>query len=265
VRVGFPSEGGARRDSRISLDQPWSEPMFVDDRKDFVNSSEAQTVRLPWTLLRGAGLASLLSGLTACAGATVSNVSAVQPAGPAPSEILVAVDAAPIVDGTQTRAARQLAPKLQSDLVEGLIRAHVTAEPFVPGSGHPGAAILHVSIVQADSGNLIERFVVGFGAGRARLRANTELENADGASAASLTAFDTYSDSGLKPGLILPGGVALATRDIIHLAIGGGIDIAMNMRGGLTRPIASTASAIVAQLSKFYASEGWYWPGGNET
>jgi len=196
----------------------------------------------------------------------VSNVAAVQTAGPAPSEILVAVNAAPMTDAAQIRAAQTVASKLQTALVERLTSSRVTAEPFVRETSHPGAALLHVSVVLADPGSLAERFVVGFGLGSAKLQANAELESADGSGGISLTAFNTFSHSGIKPGLILPGVVALATRNPIHLAIGGTIDIAMNLRGGLARPTSSsTASAIVAQLRKYYAAAGWYWPAGNET
>jgi len=58
--------------------------------------------------------------------------------------------------------------------------------------------------------------------------------------------------------------VASATRNPIHLAIGGAIDIAMNLRGGLARPTSSTATAIVAQLKQYYATAGWYRPAGHE-
>lgn len=238
--------------------------MFTDNQKPFVNRRDAEVAGRRMACLRSAGLAALLIGLTGCAGAAVSNVAAVQPSGPPPSEILVAVDAAPMTGATQTHAAQAVASKLQTALVERLTGSHLTAEPFVPGTSHPGAAILHVSVVQADPGSLAERFVVGFGLGSGKLQANAELEYAQGSSGMSLTTFDTSSHSGMKPGLILPGAVALATRNPIHLAIGGAIDIAMNVRGGLARPTSSTASGIVAQLKKYYASAGWYWPAGHE-
>lgn len=239
--------------------------MSTDSPHSFETRFDTGPVRQHLVPSRVAGIAALLIGLAGCTGATVSTVAVAPSAGPAPSEILVAVDTAAITDSGQMQAAQQIAPKLQSDLVERLIRAHVTAEPLVPGSSHPGAAVLHVSITQADPGSLVERFVVGFGVGRAKLQAKTELESADGSGGTRLTAFNTASDSGMKPGLILPGGVALATRNAIHLAIGGGIDVAMNIRGGLARPTTSTSNAIVTQLRTYYASAGWYWPDGNET
>ena len=238
--------------------------MFTDNQKVFVNRIDAAAAGRPMAYLRLAALAALLIGLTGCAGATVSNVATVQSRGPSPSDILVAVDAAPMSDATQTEAAQAIASKLQTALVERLTSSRVTAEPFVRGTSHPGAAVLHVSVVRADPGSLAERLVVGFGLGSAKLKANSELESADGSGGISLTAFNTSSHSDIKPGLILPGAVALATRNPIHLAIGGGIDIAMNLRGGLARPTSSTASAIVAQLKKYYAAAGWYWPAEHE-
>jgi len=199
-----------------------------------------------------------LTALAGCAGAKVSNVATSTIAGPSPSEILVAVDTTQMADSAQSNAAAQVATKLQSALVERLIHSRVTAEPFIAQTNHPGAAILHVSVVQADPGNFIERVTVGFGLGRAKLQARAELQQANGSGAPTLTAFDTAS--GMKPGLILPGGIALATGNAIHLAIGGGIDMATNLNGGLARPTTGTASAIVAQLKKCYIAEGWHWP-----
>ena len=239
--------------------------MFTDNQTVFVNRIDDQAAARPMAYLRSAGLAALLIGLTGCAGAAVSNVATVQSRGPAPSEILVAVDAAPMTDAThQTRAAQTAASKLQTALIERLTSSRVAAEPFAPGTSHPGAAVLHVSVVRADPGSLTERFVVGFGLGSAKLQANAELEGADESGRISLTAFDTSSRGGIRPGLILPGAVALATRNPIHLAIGGAIDIATNSRGGLARPTSSTATAIVAQLKQYYAAAGWYWPAGHE-
>lgn len=227
-------------------------PLRADGRR-------AKDKHPPQALPRMAGLA-LLIALAGCAGADVSHVAAVRPAGPAPSEILVQVDASSITNPKQNAEARHIAATLQSDLVERLTRSHVTAENFMSGTDHPGAAVLHVAITRAEPGSFVERVVLGFGLGRARLEARAELVSPSRSGNVSLTAFDTTSDSGAKPGLILPGGVALATGNAIHLAIGGGIDLALNLRGGLSRPTTRTAAAIVRQVSKYYASAGWTWP-----
>lgn len=204
------------------------------------------------------GLAGLLL-LAGCAGAKVTPGASAPATSPTPFEILV--DVVPAVqDATQAEFARQVSAKLNSDLVERLARQRITAEPFVAGTSHPGAVVLRVAIVDADPGNRLERMAIGFGLGKAELQAKASLASSDDATATALTAFDTESDTGHKPGLILPGGVALATRNIVHLAVGGGIGVATQLHDGTDKPIKETASAIVDQLKSYYSAAGWIWP-----
>ncbi len=205
-------------------------------------------------LLASFVLVALLAG---CAGAQVTGVTATQVAAPQPAAIAVAVDIAPDLDAAQTETAQHVARELQGQLVQRLQKAGLAVVPVAAGMRPPGAALLHVSIVQADSGNRLERFVIGFGAGRASLQARADFE---GAGPAPMTAFDTASDTGRKPGLILPGGIALATRNLVHLAIGGGIGVALNLRDGMDQPAKDTAAAIVKQVRTYYESVGWRWP-----
>lgn len=198
--------------------------------------------------------------LAACAGAHVSNVASVHATTAAPTEIMVAVDTAPMSDADQAQAAVTVAPQLKAAVMKRLAKAHIAAAPFVAGGPTPGSAVLHVSILQADPGSMAERFLIGFGFGRAKLQAKADLESASTAGNASLTAFHTASDSGIKPGLILPGGITLATGNLIHLAIGGGIDVVTNLRSGMSGPTNSTANAIVKQLHSYYRSARWIWP-----
>jgi hypothetical protein len=197
-----------------------------------------------------------LTTLGACS-AQVSELTSSAPTRPSPSEILVAV--VPSREG-EMPLPPEIANRIQSALVERLAEAHVTAEPFVRGTTHPGAAILQVSVIEANPGNLPERFLIGFGVGKAQMKVRADLLLSDTQSSPSVLAFNTSADSGIKPGLILPGGVALATGRVIGLAVGGGIDVATNIRGGLARPVSQTASAIVSQLKTYYASAGWIWP-----
>lgn len=212
------------------------------------------------TPLRVAAVAFALPMLAACASARVSNIAAQTAAAPQPTEILVAVDTAADIPSTQAGIAGQIAFKLRTTLVQKLTASGITSEFFAPGTSHPGAAVLHIAITRADPGSATERFLIGFGLGQAVLTAQADLQSSDATNASSLAAFRTSGDSGYRPGLVLPGGVALATGDAIHLAIGGGIKIATSLRGGLDRPTRGTADAIVGQLQKYYAAEGWRWP-----
>ncbi len=206
-------------------------------------------------LLASFVLVALLAG---CAGAQVTGVVATRAVTPPPVVIAVAVDTSPMIDAAQTETAQHVAQELQGQLVRRLQQAGLAAMPAMVGTRPPGTALLHVAIVEADAGNRLERFVIGFGAGRATLQARADFE---GAGPAAMTEFDTASDTGRKPGLILPGGVALATRNLVHLAIGGGIDVALQLRDGMDQPVKGTAAAIVKQLRKYYTAAGWRWPG----
>ena len=207
-----------------------------------------------------AGIGALLTALAGCASVRVADVVSSNAAGSPPAEILVEVRAATTLQGAQPTVAQQVAATMESDLVARLRKAGISSAPIAP-EGHPqGAAILHVSVVEAEPGNALERVVIGFGVGRAKLDIKADLQSTEAAGAHPMTQFEASSHSGFKPGLILPGGVALATHDAVHLLIGGTIDIATNIHGGLQKPIKNTTTAVVDQLKKYYSSVGWQWP-----
>jgi hypothetical protein len=200
----------------------------------------------------GAGV--ILLALAGCAGARISDVRTENAAAaPPPAQILVEVD-------TQASGAAELVPKLQSTLVERLTKAKLSAIPFAPGASQPGAAVLHVSITETDPGNYLERFIVGFGLGRARMQAKVDLERPD-AAGHPMTAFDTSAASGrFMPGLVLPAAISVATKNVIPIVVGSGLKAATSLRGGLDRTVDSTAKGVVDQLKKYYAAAGWHWP-----
>lgn len=201
--------------------------------------------------------------LGGCAGAQITNIASTKVTGPQPAQILVDVDVVPVPNTSEMKLAEEVATKLKADLIKRLQEAKLTTEPFVPGIRHPGAAILHVAIMKADKGNPVTRLVIGFGVGRAELQAKADFVNDDSAPVHSMTAFKTSSDSGFMPGLIVPGGAALATAHVVTLAVGGGIRVVTGLRDGLNKPIRGTSIAIVEQLKKYYASVGWRWPAGD--
>jgi len=210
-----------------------------------------------WRLMSIGFVVMLCAG---CAGARITHVAAASARGPQPEVILVHVDAPPLLDAAKRQLAATVAAKLEADLVKKLQQAKVVAAPYVPGASHAHTAILHVAITEADAGNVVTRMIIGFGVGRAELRARAELLSGDRVDAASMTAFETASDSGHMPGLVVPGGVALASANIIPLAVGGGIRVATGFKDALDKPVHDTSIAIVRQLRNYYASAGWHWP-----
>lgn len=222
------------------------------------------------SVVRGTGVRRLVSmsiavfALTGCAAAKVSNVQSATAVGKAPTELLVEVSVASDIGAEQQKEASKIRSDLESALVKRLVKDGAAAEPFAVSAHDPDAAVLHVSITDADAGNLAKRMIVGLGWGKARLQAQADLERASVSGGQPVTRFDTASDSGMKPGLLVPGGVAAATGNMIGLAIGGTINIATNIHGGMSRPIKSTSAAIVDQLKKCYQTAGWTWPSARQ-
>jgi hypothetical protein len=210
-------------------------------------------------------IAAMPVALASCATVHVSNVTSTRIAAKPPAEILVEVTNGLSEYDVHAKTADKVASSLQAALVDKLTGAGLAVEPPTPGRRHSGAAVLRVSIEQAEPGSALQRFVVGFGAGRAELRARADFERPEGRMKVSMTAFNTSSGSGFKPGILLAGAITVATGNVvflaIHVAVRGGVAVAANFRGSLEQRISATAGIIVSQLERCYASEGWIWPG----
>ncbi len=204
--------------------------------------------------------AMMLVALGACSTAETTDLASATATRTTPSEILVDVSPTRSSDNSDSRSARQVSEDLETALVKRLASAGVPAEPYVAGTYHRGSAVLSVSVAKADPGNAVRRFVIGFGSGKSDLQVVAELESTDDSHATSLAAFSTSSSSGRKPGLVVPGAVALGTGSLIGLGVGGGLDIVSNSRGAFHKPVNDTSNAIVSHLKQYYASTGWYWP-----
>lgn len=204
-----------------------------------------------------AGALALLFLLSGCVSAQVNDVVSAPAAPSQPRQILVALDISVPVAGDDAALAQEVGETLRAAVIQDLADAGVSAQPLAAGARPAGVAVLHLAIAEADSGSAWERFVIGFGAGRAKLRATAALETE---AAGRLTSFSTSSDSGRRPGLIMPAGVAAATRTVIPLAIGGTVKTVTSLRDGLDRPLGKTAQAVVEQLEAYYRQAGWTWP-----
>lgn len=203
------------------------------------------------------GCAAMLAG---CATANVAGIASTNASTPRPAEILVDVRPALDAGDPDVGLAADISAKLQSALIKKLTKAGITAEAYAPGMVRAGAATLHVAITGAVPGNTAERILIGFGVGQAKLQATAELETDKTAPTQSMTKFIISSDSGYKPGMIVPAGVAAVTRNVIHLAIGGGIKLVTSVHEGMSVVVDETTTAIVGQLEKYYGQVGWNGP-----
>jgi hypothetical protein len=202
-----------------------------------------------------------LLALAGCAAAQVSTPSRAiaQAATPAPRQILVYVTPAPQASTPEAASAGHAATGLQTALLSSLAKAHVAAAPYSPAMDVPGTLVLHATVAAANPGSTAARLIIGFGAGQAQMLVSVDVHQG-GQETGPAEQFNVTSESGYKPGLILPGGIALATHNIWHLVIGGGIDGAMSLKNGLAAPESTAAKAMVTQLQNYYTAEGWAWP-----
>lgn len=218
--------------------------------------------------LRAAGLGLLFVALGACAGAEVVDVAQMKVVSPAPSRVLVDVDASPMTPGAtdDSRGADEAASALQSELIGQLSKAGIAAEAYTAhGVISAGTVLLRVSVVEAQEGSSTKRFLLGFGFGRAKLHATASLEQMEDAEVRSIISFNTAGDSGRMPGLVMAAGGAIAAASIVPLAVGTTVRAIRsaaapaNDFGGIVGP---TATAIVDRLKDYYAAVGWPWPAG---
>lgn len=197
--------------------------------------------------------------LAGCASANVAGICFDQHLKSA-SEILVDVRPALHADDPSADLAADVSRMLQSELIKKLTKDGATAEAYAPGVARAGATTLHVAITGAVAGNTAERIFIGFGVGQAKLQTSAELENGNARPGQSMTNFVISGDSGYKPGMIVPGVVSVATGNVIHLAIGGGIKRVTSIHGGMSVVVDETTTAILGQLENYYEQVRWSWP-----
>ncbi|MCJ2183652.1 DUF4410 domain-containing protein [Novosphingobium sp. 1949] len=206
--------------------------------------------------------AALVSG---CAHTKIGDV-ALSPARelPAASRLCLRVSLAPGLQGQE--AASKAARKLEAKLLEKYHEAGLSAGIVLGQLKDQAAAFVQVRIVEADPGNTAKRLLVGFGAGRSAFATRTRIQAgptepvARDVSQPAHLAFSTMAKDGLKPGVILSGGIATVTGDVSRLAVGAAISTLAELRSGLGRQAERTADVIVEQTHVFYRASHWDWP-----
>jgi len=148
--------------------------------------------------------------------------------------------------------AKQLAAKLRD---AGL--------PAVQAAGHPAPQIDDIVIrgyfVSVDKGSAVERVVVGFGVGDAKLMTAVEGYQMTSEGLRLLGSGDVKSGGNKMPGLVLPLAVVAATANPIGLVIGGAVKAAGEIDGSATIEGSAerTADEIAAQLKTAAEAQDW--------
>jgi hypothetical protein len=163
----------------------------------------------------------------------------------------------------QLQEGRQLGAQIATELVADINAMGLTAVQAGPGSSpQVGDGVIRgylVSVQGGGTGSMVQRFVIGFGAGTSEM--DTVVEGyAVTPQGWRKLGSGTLSSSGNKtPGMVVPAAVAIATANPIGLIVVGGAKIygETSGRSGLQGRAKATADEIAVQLRIRFQDRGW--------
>ncbi len=158
---------------------------------------------------------------------------------------------------------RQLGAQIAAELVADINAMGLTAVQAGPGSSpQVGDGVIRgylVSVQGGGTGSMVQRFVIGFGAGTSEM--DTVVEGyAVTPQGWRKLGSGTLSSSGNKtPGMVVPAAVAIATANPIGLIVVGGAKVygEASGRNSLQGRAKATADEIAAQLKIRFQDRGW--------
>ena len=183
----------------------------------------------------------------------------------APSHIIVVVSTTTQIDSTPgyrtfiRNEDNQIATMLQAQLRNRMEwgQAGVTiTDGSNTAAPRSNTLLLRVTVTQVKAGNQALRLAVGFGAGRATLRLNSQLVDLRGPLPMELTEFNTQSTTGSMPGPGLGLAGAASTGNVIGIA-GGSAGLFFGARETMSREVANSSRQIVTCLQTYFGEQGW--------
>jgi len=163
----------------------------------------------------------------------------------------------------EVEEGRQLGALIAQELVADINAMGLSAVQAGPGSSpQVGDGVIRgylVSVQGGGTGSMVQRFVIGFGAGTSEM--DTVVEGyAVTPQGWRKLGSGTLSSSGNKtPGMVVPAAVAIATANPIGLIVVGGAKIygETSGRSGLEGRAKATADEIAGQLRIRFQDRGW--------
>ncbi|MGH9891048.1 MAG: DUF4410 domain-containing protein [bacterium] len=151
--------------------------------------------------------------------------------------------------------------ELVNDLVSGISDLGLPAqagesEMAVP----PNALLITGQFVDVNEGNRARRLVVGLGVGQEAIDTKLQVISHAASGQRVLAEFTTHTDSGEMPGAAMTMGAGAAAQGgaTAGMAVANmGISGFKAYRSSLDPMIDRTAKKIVAQLSQYFANQGW--------
>ena len=158
---------------------------------------------------------------------------------------------------------RQLGAFIAQELVADINAMGLSAAQAGPGSSpQVGDGVLRgylVSVQGGGTGSMVQRFVIGFGAGTSEMDTVVEGYAVTPQGWRKLGSGTLTSSGNKAPGMVVPAAVAIATANPIGLIVVGGAKIygETSGRNSLQGRAKATADEIAAQLKIRFQDRGW--------
>ena len=161
----------------------------------------------------------------------------------------------------EIRVGRQLGNLVAANLVRKILDMGMPAQRA--GRGPPpqlGDVLITGQFISIDEGDRAKRLFIGFGKGGGEIRTHVEgyLVARDGHRL--LGSRQVASKGGKKPGLLLPGIMAVVTKNPAGLLVRGVISLKDEKKGGsetLEGAAKRTASEVAKELKTIFRRQGW--------
>jgi Domain of unknown function (DUF4410) len=163
----------------------------------------------------------------------------------------------------QLQEGRQLGALIATELVADINAMGLSAVQAGPGSSpQVGDGVIRgylVSVQGGGTGSMVQRFVIGFGAGTSEMDTVVEGYAVTPQGWRKLGSGTLTSSGNKTPGMVVPAAVAIATANPIGLIVVGGAKVygEASGRSGLQGRAKATADEISDQLKIRFQDRGW--------
>lgn len=160
----------------------------------------------------------------------------------------------------EIKVGNAVAEAISKALVKELEKAGIVAQRAADYTGEStdGTAEIHGQFLSIDQGDRTKRAVVGFGLGGSEIRTRVEGYTWVGGKRLMTSEAYTSTKSSLKPGMLLSGGIAIATGGAaVPLGVGGAAAIGNEAFGVIKADARNTAKEIAKVIRQYYVRRGW--------
>jgi hypothetical protein len=175
------------------------------------------------------------------------------------ARIIRAADDQPL-SAQELKAAQDTQAALAQHIVARLRQYGLPAEIATNAGGSANALLVQGQIVSIDQGNRTRRILIGLGAGKSSIGADTQLYHlTETASPRFLMAFEGKADSGRMPGAVETMGAGAAAERIgTSTAITGATHAGAEMRSTSdTAEAANLGNEIALRVGQLAVAQGW--------